>query len=351
MEKKYNLIRLASTLLVVTALTFYTYMALASIDGRTGRTLKTSTSGCGSCHGSRDVTTSVVISGPSSVSTGSTNTYTLTITRATKTGAGCDIAAKTGTLAPVSSTIHLSGTELTHNDNIPMTGNTVSILFSYTAPSSPVSDTLFATALATNSNGNETGDLWNWATSFRVNVVPPPKILHLTSMMEGFYDPSTGKLTKDTARVFMRNTGSPYAIIDSAKAFLDSLGKADFSYSAAANGISYYIVVKHRNSIETWSSAGNSFVSNSMTYNFTTSAAQAFGSNLVLVGTKWTFFSGDANQDGTIDAGDIIDVYNDVTIGNSGYLPTDVNGDDFVDVSDLIIAYNNSVNVVSVITP
>ena len=60
-------------------------------------------------------------------------------------------------------------------------------------------------------------------------------------------------------------------------------------------------------------------------------------------------FSGDENQDGTIDVTDLIDIYNN--LNNSGYLRTDINGDDFIDVTDLIITYNNVINVVSVITP
>jgi hypothetical protein len=63
---------------------------------------------------------------------------------------------------------------------------------------------------------------------------------------------------------------------------------------------------------------------------------------------RYAVYSGDENQDGTVDVGDIIDIYNDLLLGTSGYVVTDVNGDDFVDVSDIIIAYNNSINVVTV---
>ena len=41
-----------------------------------------------------------------------------------------------------------------------------------------------------------------------------------------------------------------------------------------------------------------------MTYNFTTSSSQAYGSNPQLSGTRWTAFSGDVNQDGVIDGTD-----------------------------------------------
>jgi hypothetical protein len=35
----------------------------------------------------------------------------------------------------------------------------------------------------------------------------------------------------------------------------------------------------------------------------------------------------------------------------SGYIKTDVTGDNFTDISDLMIAYNNSIILVSAITP
>lgn len=350
MEKNNRFTGFILPFIVIMAVSMYSYTAFADIGGRTGRTLKTSANGC-SCHSSRDLSTNVTISGPSTVTTGSVNTYTLTVTRATKTGAGCDISARTGTLNIISTTIHKSGLELTHNDNIPMVSNSASVQFSYTAPASPVTDTIFATGLATNISNDESGDLWNWAPGFRVTVVAPPKILHLTVLMEGFFDPGSGTLIRDTAKVYLRNTSPPYAIVDQAKAYLDQLGKADFSFNSAANGTPYYIDVQHRNSIETWSAGGNSFTSNSLTFDFTTSSVKAYGNNMKQIGTKWTMFGGDVNQDATIDASDLSDADNDALNSVSGYVPTDVTGDDFVDAGDVSIIDNNATISVSVITP
>lgn len=142
-----------------------------SIDGRTGRTLKTSTSGCGSCHGSSATAdVSVVLNGPDTVTAGQTMQFTLTVSKPSKIGAGLDIATRNGVLAPVSSTIHLSNGELTHNDNIPMTNGSATVQFNYTAPGTPGTDTLWATGIATNSTGGTGGDDWNWATSKRIIV-------------------------------------------------------------------------------------------------------------------------------------------------------------------------------------
>ncbi|HMQ69582.1 MAG TPA: T9SS type A sorting domain-containing protein [Ignavibacteria bacterium] len=140
-------------------------------DGRTGRTLKNSTSGCGGCHGSSATSdVSVLIAGPDTVTAGQTMQFSLTISKPGKTGAGLDIATRNGTLAPVSSNIHLANGELTHNSNIQMTSGSVTVQFNYTAPGAAGTDTLWATGLATNSTGGTDGDDWNWASSKRIIV-------------------------------------------------------------------------------------------------------------------------------------------------------------------------------------
>ena len=88
-----------------------------------------------------------------------------------------------------------------------------------------------------------------------------------------------------------------------------------------------------------------------MQYDFTTSSSQAYGNNLLLMGTKFTIYSGDINQDEIIDATDLSEVDNDAYNSVSGYVRTDLTGDDFVDAQDLSIVDNNAFNSVSVIRP
>lgn len=146
----------------------------ASEGGRTGRTLKSSTQGCGGCHGSSSTAdVNVLISGPDTVNTGQTVQYSLTVTKQSKTGAGLDIAVRRGALNPVSTNIHLSNGELTHNNNISMTNGSVTVQFNYIAPATVGIDTIWATGLATNSDGGTSGDDWNWAPSKRVVVRLP----------------------------------------------------------------------------------------------------------------------------------------------------------------------------------
>jgi hypothetical protein len=142
--------------------------------GRTGRTRKTSTSGCGSCHGSSATTgVSVTISGPDTVVAGQTNQFSMIINRAGKTGAGIDIATRRGTLAAVTSGTRVSNGEITHNDNLSMTNGTITILFNYIAPATAGLDTIWSTGLATNSNGGSSGDEWNWSANRQVYVKLP----------------------------------------------------------------------------------------------------------------------------------------------------------------------------------
>ena len=168
------------------------------IDGRTGRTLKTSTSGC-SCHGSLNSGVTVTIAGPDSLNPGQNSQYTLTVTNAGKIGMGLDIATRLGALGVVSNTTHLTNGEITHNNNITMTNGTATITFSYTAPAAPGTDTIWAVGLAGNSQSNTGGDAWNHAPSKRVIIrnltgidpVNTPVVYKISNNYPNPFNPST----------------------------------------------------------------------------------------------------------------------------------------------------------------
>ncbi len=114
----------------------------------------------------------------------------------------------------------------------------------------------------------------------------------------------------------------------------------------------YYIVIKHRNSIETWSANPVLFNSASKLFDFTVSAESAYGSNQVMVEDDvFAIYGGDINQDGFVDGNDFIDVDNDNTNFASGYLYTDANGDGFVDGNDFIMIDNNNSLFIGVSKP
>jgi hypothetical protein len=114
---------------------------------------------------------------------------------------------------------------------------------------------------------------------------------------------------------------------------------------------SYYITIKHRNSIETTSATAVSFAGGTINYDFTTAASQAYGNNMTLMGTVYAIWGGDVNQDGYVDTGDMNPVENESTAFTSGYVPEDANGDGFVDTSDMNIVENNSTAFVGIILP
>lgn len=201
---------------------------------------------------------------------------------------------------------------------------------------SPVSSSVFSKTI-------------NW-----INTATSAYTLNLSSYVEGFYNAGINKMTPDTMRVYLRNSSNPYAIIDSAKSVLDSTGTGIFAFNNAVNNTGYFIQVKHRNSVETWSSAAQSFTGGIMNYNFTSSASQAFGNNIKQIDTspvRFGIYSGDVNKDGFVNLTDVISVYNDAGIFVNGYKVTDVNGDNTTDLTDVIITNNNSTAFVSLVKP
>jgi len=167
----------------------------------------------------------------------------------------------------------------------------------------------------------------------------------------------TGRMGRtDTVKVYLRDTAAPYAILDSASGPVDSAnytGKFNFTYAPSSL---YYIVVKHFNSIETWSKAGGEFlISNSAdsnSFSFISDSTQAYGNNTVLTRTRYCMYAGDVDQDGFVDQTDVIAIYNDATNFVSGVrIPTDLTGDSFVDLRDVIRCYNNAIIFVKVESP
>ncbi len=179
----------------------------------------------------------------------------------------------------------------------------------------------------------------NWTISDE-NAPLSLKTLNLTALIEGFYDGNN--MAIDSVTVELHSITSPYLLIDQAKVVLNSSGNATVSFSSAAEATLYYIVIKHRNSIQTWSSSGHSFSGGIMTYNFTMAQSQAYGDNMKNVSGKWCLYNGDVNGDEFIDGSDVSDCFNDANLGTGGYVVTDLTGDDFVDGTDVSIAFNNS---------
>lgn len=202
---------------------------------------------------------------------------------------------------------------------------------------------------------NDTGLLYGWGIQFN-NRASKPTLLHSRSLIQGFYNSSTNTMIKDTMRFYMRYAFAPFTIVDSGKSYLGADGIATTTFGNLVNETSYYIHLKHRNSIQTWSSESINFdaLTSQADYDFAFAKTQAYGDNMVQVDNspiRFAIFGGDVDQNGIVDGSDQAVIDNDALNFASGYISTDITGDNIVDASDAAIADNNAANFVSAVIP
>ena len=173
---------------------------------------------------------------------------------------------------------------------------------------------------------------------------------------QGYYNTGDFLNARDTIHSYLASTTSPYNFVDTANTILDSLTfTSPATFATAATG-SYYLVVKQRNSVETWSATPITFTKGAtVSFDFTNAQTKAYGDNLVLVSAspvRWAIYGGDVNQDGYVDPLDMsmIDADSFNYVAGSA-LSTDLNGDHYVDPLDMAIADQNSFNYVGVKKP
>lgn len=199
---------------------------------------------------------------------------------------------------------------------------------------------------------------------YTVVLQPASSTINLKVFLEGFYDATTHTMRPvsvnqgtgtnstevDTITLELRDATTTSNTIASTTAIVTTNGNVACVFSPARNG-NYYLVVKHRNSIETWS-ANPVAISSTSSYDFTNFPNKAFGGNMYEVEPGvWAIYSGDINQDGSVDNSDYslweIDA-NNFAFGNYN---SDLNGDGNVDNSDYSIWEGNSNQFVFTITP
>jgi hypothetical protein len=202
------------------------------------------------------------------------------------------------------------------------------------------------TSLGLTGSGNKYSD-YSWTLfsspskgSLNNGQMFSPRNLFITALIEGMYNGNT--MVTDTINIELKNAASPYNLLESKKILLNASGSGTVTFEKVTDGTPFYIVLKHRNSIETWSNLAKSFSLGTLSYDFTTSSDKAFGNNMKLVGTKWCIYSGDVNQDGVIDTNDSNLINNDAYNFSSGYLSGDLTGDGLIDINDLVIYDNNA---------
>jgi PKD repeat protein/photosystem II stability/assembly factor-like uncharacterized protein len=103
-----------------------------------------------------------------------------------------------------------------------------------------------------------------YVDNIRINGLNPTVSLSLRIFMEGFYNPTTNGMNAvsnpggaptvtDTVTVSLANPNSPYNIMYTDQEVVLTNGIANLQFPIAAFNNSFYVVIKHRNSIETWS--------------------------------------------------------------------------------------------------
>ena len=191
-----------------------------------------------------------------------------------------------------------------------------------------------------------------------------PVVLNLQVFIQGYYTGgnamspvlfnqgvSSNMNITDEITVELHSAVAPYGFVASTVATLHTDGMATCTFNSAGPG-NYYIVVKHRNALQTWSATPIQLNAASNMYNFTTSSSKAYGDNMIEVEPgKWAMYSGDITLDENIDLSDFSQYENDANNFLFGYLSTDLNGDGTVDLLDSPPLDNNIANFIYTIHP
>jgi len=159
------------------AITFLSFIAYANLDypnGIIGMTLRDGGIGC-VCHGTEPtISVNVWIEGPDSLIINQTSQYKLLITGGSAVMGGFNVAGYFGTLNSIDTLVSLISGELTHSLPNPFTSDTVFWSFSYTAPDTLITDTLYSVGNSVNGNGNPSQDQWNFGQNFVIHIIDNP---------------------------------------------------------------------------------------------------------------------------------------------------------------------------------
>lgn len=148
-----------SKLFLVTTLVFFAALQATLAFASPGITGYSGKSGsiCTSCH-SGGTTPTVTLSGPTTVAPGSVNSCTFKITGGPLAAGACDIAASGGTLAAGAGDAS-KNSEITGGPTTPAGSPlSVSFPFTWTAPATAGTYTIYAAGNSVNSNGSTSGD-------------------------------------------------------------------------------------------------------------------------------------------------------------------------------------------------
>ncbi len=192
--------------------------------------------------------------------------------------------------------------------------------------------------------------------SLTITVVPCTTTLNMKLYIQGYYDAAgymkpvlmnqgigSSSTVTDSILVELHDSLPPYGLVHSKTVLLHTDGTAVVDFPAVFG--SYYIAVRHRNAMETWSA--NPVNVSTGYYDFSSAASQAYGDNQIQMEPGlWAFYVGDLNLDNNADLIDegILEAAQDAFA--FGYKPSDLNGDGNVDLLDSPILELNVANFV-----
>jgi uncharacterized protein (TIGR02145 family) len=154
----------------------------------------------------------------------------------------------------------------------------------------------------------------------------------------------------DTITVQLVQDMAPYMVSQSQKVVLPTNGTVSINLTGISADTSYFIVVRHRNSLETWSGSSMNFQTPQI-FDFTTSPLMTFGSNVASLGDgNYAIHGGDIDQNGTVDLLDHSIIETAVNNSAAGYISEDVNGDGLVESTDYSFIENKLFGL-SVVSP
>jgi hypothetical protein len=132
-----------------------------------------------------------------------------------------------------------------------------------------------------------------------------------------------------------------YSLVDTAVGTLKTDGTLSVIFRAAAAG-SYYIAVKGSNLVQTWSAMPQTIGNTALNYDFTTSASQAYGDNMIeMESGVFAMYQGELVLDDLVDTQDYTTWEGSYLNGDFGAQLSDLNGDGLVDTADYPIWEGN----------
>jgi hypothetical protein len=205
-----------------------------------------------------------------------------------------------------------------------------------------------------------------------ITVEPMHSEVNLTIFLEGFFNTATGHMNKchdfcqvsqgiiykyegdivDLITIELHDPELYGSIVYKASNIpLHQNGLVTFCLPESLAG-SYYLTIRHRNHLETVSAEPIDFTYGIVSYDFSSSATKAYGSNLCeLLPGIFGIFAGDVNQDGVINLSDREAINDHYLTTMYGYQCTDINGDAVINLSDREIVNDAYLKTVQVKVP